>query len=45
MGVRVAVLISLLLASCGHIPPPIPLGDIVSPPKGCIDMRTRGGNC
>jgi hypothetical protein len=33
----------LLLIGCA--PTPFRLGEEVSPPPGCIDLRARGGQC
>ena len=38
-----AFAIGLLLIGCA--PTTFQLGDEVQPPPGCIDLRTRGGQC
>lgn len=39
------LLVSLLLLGACQAPTPFVTGAEVSPPPGCIDLRSRGGQC
>ena len=39
------ILISMFILGCASTPEQFKKGDPIAPPKGCIEMRERGGKC